>query len=80
MANKTPNGVPLNLQLSPELNKELEKIAADTDTDLIEVIRQALALITVAYDAKRAGRHIVLVDQVAKSDDEIRGLHEFVGH
>lgn len=70
--------VRLNLQLSQELNKDLVQIAEDTGITLDDVFRQAFALIKVAYAAKREGRHIGLVNDAAKLDDEITGLKDFL--
>src|SRR5271154_5258637 len=42
----------MNLQVSSELNEVLERIADDTGSNRSEVIRQALALMKVAHEAK----------------------------
>ncbi|HEY3919436.1 MAG TPA: ribbon-helix-helix domain-containing protein [Stellaceae bacterium] len=64
----------LNLQLSQELNAALEAIAEDTGTNRTDVIRQALALMKVAHQAKQKGRHLGLVSDPAKLETEIVGL------
>ena len=56
------------------LNQTLEDIAESTGTNLTDVIRQALALMKVAHSAKRAGRHLGIVDDARKLDTEIVGL------
>ncbi|MFD2182637.1 hypothetical protein [Rhodoplanes azumiensis] len=66
--------VRLNLQVSSELNQMLETIAEDTGTQRSDVIRQALALMKVAHDAKRRGKHIGLVSDPDKLETEIVGL------
>jgi predicted transcriptional regulator len=66
--------VRMNLQVSNELNEMLEKIADDTGTNRTEVIRQALALMKVAHEAKRKGKHIGLVSDPQKLETEIVGL------
>ncbi|MDC7786257.1 hypothetical protein PQJ75_01385 [Rhodoplanes sp. TEM] len=66
--------VRLNLQVSSELNQMLETIADDTGTQRSDVIRQALALMKVAHDAKRRGKHIGLVSDPEKLETEIVGL------
>ena len=50
--------VGINLQVSPELNRVLEEIADDTGSTRTGVIRQTFALMKVAHDGKREGRHL----------------------
>ena len=66
--------VRLNLQVSAELNKALEEIAEGTGGSRSDVIRQALALMKVAHEAKRKGRHLGMVADPSKLDTEIVGL------
>lgn len=66
--------VRLNLQVSAELNQMLEAIAGDTGTNRSDVIRQALALMKVAHEARRKGKHIGLVSDPQKLETEIVGL------
>ena len=66
--------VRLSLQISRELNRTLEEIADSTGTNRTDVIRQALALMLVAQNAKRDGRHIGIVSDARKLDTEIVGL------
>lgn len=66
--------VRLNLQVSAELNQMLESIAEDTGTQRTDVIRQALALMKVAHEAKRKGKRIGLVSDPEKLETEIVGL------
>lgn len=70
MAGKTR----LNFDVSHELNQSLDDIAADSGRTKTEVFRQALALLKVAHDAKRSGKHIGLVSDASKLDSEIIGL------
>lgn len=70
MANK----VRLNLQLSSELNSTIETIADEAGTSRNDVIRQALALMKVAHDAKKQGKHLGLASNPDKFDTEIVGL------
>ena len=69
-----PDKVRLSLQVSQELNQNLEEIANSTGTNRTDVIRQALALMKVAHNAKRDGRHLGLVSDARKLDTEIVGL------
>lgn len=66
--------VRMNLQVSAELNQMLESIAEDTGTNRSDVIRQALALMKVAHEAKRKGKHIGIVSDPQKLDTQIVGL------
>jgi hypothetical protein len=66
--------VRLNLQVSAELNQMLETIAEDTGAQRSDVIRQALALMKVAHEARRKGKHIGLVSDPQKLETEIVGL------
>jgi metal-responsive CopG/Arc/MetJ family transcriptional regulator len=66
--------VRMNLQVSAELNELLEQIAGDTGSNRSEVIRQALALMKVAHEAKRKGKHIGFVSNPANLETEIVGL------
>jgi metal-responsive CopG/Arc/MetJ family transcriptional regulator len=66
--------VRMNLQVSAELNELLERIAADTGSNRSEVIRQALALMKVAHEAKKKGKHIGLVTDADRLETEIVGL------
>jgi metal-responsive CopG/Arc/MetJ family transcriptional regulator len=64
----------VNLNVSTELNDLLESIANDTGSNRTEVIRQALALMKVAHEAKRKGKHIGLVSDPERLETEIIGL------
>lgn len=64
----------LNLQVSEQLNKELEKIAESTGSNRTEVIRQALALMKIAHQACRDGQYLGLVSDQSKLDTELNGL------
>lgn len=66
--------VRMNMQISAELNEMLEKIADDTGSNRSEVIRQALALMKVAYDAKKKGKHIGFATDANALETEIVGL------
>lgn len=76
MENAVHEKVRLNLQLSAELNQVLENIAEDTGASRTDVIRQALALMKVAHEAKREGKHVGFVSKPnrEKLETEIIGL------
>lgn len=64
----------MNLQVSAELNDVIDKIADDTGSSKSDVIRQALALMKVAHEAKQNGKRLGIVSDPAKLDTEIVGL------
>jgi metal-responsive CopG/Arc/MetJ family transcriptional regulator len=66
--------VRMNLQVSAELNAVLDKIADDTGTNRSDVIRQAIALMKVAHEAKQNGKRLGLVTDPSKLETEIVGL------
>ncbi len=66
--------VRLNLQISSDLNKQLEEIADSSGSTKTDVIRQALALMKVAHNARKTGKHLGLVGDAGKLDTEIVGL------
>lgn len=66
--------VRLNLQVSSELNSVIEEIANSSGGTKTDVIRQALALMKVAHNAKKNNKHLGLVADPEKLDTEIIGL------
>lgn len=54
--------VHLVLDVSAALNTVLEDLAETTGTTTSNVLRKAIALMDVAVDARRAGKHIVVLD------------------
>ncbi len=66
--------VRLNLQVSAQLNSDLEEMADSTGSNRTEVIRQALALMKIAHQARREGRHLGLVSDHSKLDTELVGI------
>ncbi len=66
--------VRLNLQVSQELSNVLDEIAESSGGSRTDVIRQALALMKVAHEARKDGRHLGLVSERSKLDTEIVGL------
>lgn len=70
----TQDKVRVNLQVSAELNALWDSLAQNSGASRGEVIRQALALMKVAQDAKKKGKHIGLTSDPSKLDAEIIGL------
>jgi metal-responsive CopG/Arc/MetJ family transcriptional regulator len=66
--------VRLNLQVSQELSQTLDEIADSAGGNRTDVIRQALALMKIAHNAKKEGRYLGLVRDRSKLDTEIVGL------
>lgn len=66
--------VRLSLQVSEEINRMLEQIARETSSSKTDVFRQALALMKVAHEGKKQGRHLGFVEDSRKLDTEIVGL------
>ncbi|MFG1319696.1 ribbon-helix-helix domain-containing protein [Xanthobacter autotrophicus] len=67
--------VRLNLVLSDELNREIDKAAADSETNKSEILRKALQLYLAARDGKQRGLKLGLVEpKTEKLQTEIIGL------
>ncbi|HEX8073144.1 MAG TPA: ribbon-helix-helix protein, CopG family [Pyrinomonadaceae bacterium] len=74
-ANKTEKErVRLSLDISPELNRLLEELAAKTGGTKSDVLRKAITLMEVAVDAKRRGLKLGLADKDQTLATEIIGL------
>jgi predicted DNA-binding protein len=52
----------LSLDVSPELNELLERMASDTHSTKSDVLRKAIALMDLAVDAKRNGQRLFISD------------------
>lgn len=66
--------VRLSLDVSPQLNKVLEDLAKRTGRSKSDVLRQAIALIQVASNAKREGKKIGIAEESDQLSTEIVGL------
>ena len=66
--------VRLSLQVTEELNRLLEQMAAESGTTKSDVLRQALALMKAAKDGKKTSRHLGFVADPRRLDTEIVGL------
>ena len=66
--------VRLNLQVSEEINRVLDDISESSGCNKSDVVRQALALMKVAHQAKLEGRAVGIVSDRTKLDTEIVGL------
>lgn len=54
--------VRLTLELSEDVNQDLEEIADESGSTKSEVLRKAIALVKAASDGKRRGRELALID------------------
>jgi predicted transcriptional regulator len=67
--------VRFNVVLSDDLNREIDKVAAETESNKSEVLRKALQLYLAARDGKRRGLKLGLVEpESEKLQTEIVGL------
>jgi len=64
-----------NLKMSDDLNRDLDRIAAESKNSKSEVMRKALILYLTAIDGNRHGLTLGLVDpETGKLHTEIVGL------
>ncbi len=67
--------VRLNLVLSDDLNREIEKLVSESETSKSEIIRKSLQLYLAAQDGKQRGLKLGLVEpQSQKMQTEFIGL------
>lgn len=67
--------VRFNVVLSDELNREIDRAAADSETSKSEVFRKALQLYLAARDGRQRGLKLGLVEPVTQTlQTEIVGL------
>ena len=74
---KTPSAgekVRLSLDVSPQLNDVLEDLARRTGRSKSDVLRQAIALIQVASNARSEGKRIGIAEEGDQLSTEIVGL------
>jgi len=74
MAAKAATKVRLTLDVTDELNERLNDLAEQTGGSKSELLRKAIALVEVAVNAKRSGRHVAVVDKDDKVVTTIVGL------
>lgn len=67
--------VRFNVILSDDLNREIDKAAAETESNKSEILRKALQLYLAARDGKQRGLKLGLVEpESEKLQTEIIGL------
>ncbi|MDD5578560.1 MAG: ribbon-helix-helix domain-containing protein [Methylobacter sp.] len=65
----------LNITLSDDLNREIDRAAVESETNKSEILRKALTLYLAMYEGKKRGRKVGLVDpETQKLETEIIGL------
>lgn len=65
----------LNITLSDDLSREIDRVAEDSETNKSEILRKALTLYLAMYEGKKKGRKVGLVDpDTQKLETEIIGL------
>lgn len=74
MSTKSAAKVRLTVDVTDELNERLNSLAEETGGSKSELLRKAIALVEVAVQAKRAGRHVAVVDRDEKVVSTIVGL------
>ncbi len=66
--------VRLTVDVSPELNATLTKLAQEGHITKSEILRRAITLMEVAVSARERGQKIALVDQETPVNTEIVGV------
>jgi predicted transcriptional regulator len=66
--------VRLSLDVSSELNNELEEMAEQTHSSKSELLRKSIALIRVVLNEKKDGNHLAVVGKDQKIKKEIVGV------
>ena len=65
----------LNVILSDDLNREIDKAVAETESSKSEILRKALQLYLAGYEGKRRGMKLGLVNpDTQKIETEFVGL------
>lgn len=73
MARMPSSSERLNIILSKDVSAALEEIAAATDSTKTAVIRQAIAIMKLAHDEKKKGRHFGFSSKSEALETEIVG-------
>lgn len=71
-----PKKIRLSLDISPDLNATLERLAQESHTSKSEVLRKAIALIDVAIDAKEQNQKLGVFEN---KDAQPHLIKEIVG-
>ncbi|MYM84130.1 ribbon-helix-helix protein, CopG family [Duganella sp. FT50W] len=73
-AKKRPITVRLSLDMSPEANDLLERLASANGTTKSQILRRAVALYHVAHEATVSGKRIGVIDKDRNVVTEFVGL------
>lgn len=74
IASKQPPRVQINLDLSPEIYETIKNLETQMNGDTTEVLLKAIALLEIAVEAKRAGKHLWITDEQQNLKTEIIGI------
>jgi hypothetical protein len=64
----------LSLDITPEANELIEKMAEDLGTSKADVMRKAIAVMKVAVDAKKDHKHLGVSTKRENLETEIVGI------
>jgi predicted transcriptional regulator len=70
----TKERVRLSLDVSPELNAKIEKLAEETDATKSDILRRAIMLLDLAVTAKQDGKRVGIADKDQPLTTEIVGF------
>jgi predicted transcriptional regulator len=70
----TQEPIRFSLVISSELNELLENLARYGHTTKSDVLRRAIALFDIAFEATRNNKHLGILDQNNNLETEIEGL------
>lgn len=73
-AKKRSATVRISLDMSPEANDLLERLATENGTTKSQILRRAVALYHVAHEAKLAGKSVGVFDKDRNVVTEFLGL------
>ncbi|TPW17070.1 MAG: hypothetical protein FD130_806 [Halothiobacillaceae bacterium] len=68
------NRVRISLDVSAKVNEQLEALANEEGTSKSDILRKAIALVTVAVEAKHNGQKLGILDKDRHVLSEIVGL------
>ena len=70
----TNSKVRISVELPPQLAERLKEICADSDLTLTDVLRRAVALVDIAYDAKVRSQRLGILNKDRELVTEITNV------
>jgi len=64
----------LSLDVSPEVNQALDKMATDASSTKSDILRKSIALMEVALEEKGKGNHLGIIGKDQRMIKEIIGI------